>query len=92
MPLAIGLAHGEGNETLRLFENLEMTSVVPPEANRKVEQDYDHDLNKLRNEVERLFWRLKGCRCIYTRFDKLDMMFPGFLNFVLIVEMIYDLA
>ena len=50
-----GSAYGEGNEALRRFENLEMTPVVPVKANRKVERYYDHDLNKLRNEVERLF-------------------------------------
>ena len=66
--------------------------VVPPKANRKVKWDCDRELCKLRNEVERLFRRLKGCRCICTRFDKLDAMFLGFLNFAVVVEMIYDLA
>ena len=47
---------------------------------------------KANRKVERLFRRLKGYRRIYTRFDELDVMFPGFLNFALIVEMIYDLA
>ena len=42
--------------------------------------------------LERLFRRLKGCRRICTRFDKLDAMFPGFLNHALVVEMICDLA
>ena len=42
--------------------------------------------------LELLFRRLKGCRRIRTRFDKLDAMFPGFLNFAVVVEMIYDLA
>ena len=40
----------------------------------------------------RQFRRLKGYRRIYTRFDKLDAMFPSFLYFALIVEMICDLA
>ena len=39
-----------------------------------------------RNEVERLFRRLKGFRCIFSRFDKLDVMFTGFIHFGLIVE------
>ena len=73
---------GEGNKTRGLVETLGMTPVVPPKANRKVKRDCDKDLYKLRNEVERLFRRLKGCRRIRTRFDKLDAMFPGFLNFV----------
>ena len=39
-----------------------------------------------------MFRSLKGCRRIYTRFDKFDAMFLGFLNFALVVEVIYDLA
>ena len=41
---------------------------------------------KRRNEIERLFRRLKGFRCISRRFEKLDVMFIGFINFTLIVE------
>lgn len=39
-----------------------------------------------------MFRRLKGCRRIRTRFDKLDAMRLGFLNFAVFVELIYDLA
>ncbi|MEP6879906.1 MAG: IS5/IS1182 family transposase, partial [Nitrosospira sp.] len=39
-----------------------------------------------RNEVERLFRRLKGFRRIFSRFEKLDVMFIGFILFALIVE------
>ena len=37
---------------------------------------------KRRNEVERLFRRLKGYRRIFSRFEKLDVMFLGFISFV----------
>jgi transposase len=47
--------------------------------------EYDKELYKKRNEVERLFRRLKGFRRIFTRFDKLDVMFIGFVVFALIV-------
>jgi hypothetical protein len=33
-----------------------------------------------RYEIERLFRRLKGFRRIFSRFDKLDVLFLGFLN------------
>ena len=36
--------------------------------------------------IERLFRRLKGFRRIFSRFEKLDVMFIGFINFSLIVE------
>jgi len=41
---------------------------------------------KRRNEIERLFRRLKGFRRIFSRFEKLDVMFIGFIYFALIVE------
>ena len=39
-----------------------------------------------RNEVERLFRRLKGYRRIFSRFEKLDVMFIVFIYFALIAE------
>jgi transposase len=77
----------EGDETRQLVLDLGMTPVVPPKANRLVKWDYDRTIYKRRNEVERLFRRLKGYRRIFSRFEKLDVMYRAFLNFVLIVEM-----
>jgi len=41
---------------------------------------------KRRNEVERLFRRLKGFRRVFSRIDKLDVVFLGFVHFALIVD------
>jgi transposase len=41
---------------------------------------------KRRNEIERLFRRLKGFRRIFSRFEKLDVIFIGFILFALIVD------
>lgn len=41
---------------------------------------------KRRNEVERLFRCLKGYRRIFSRFEKLDVMFTAFINFALIAD------
>ena len=68
--------------------DLGMHPVVPPKANRLVKWDYDRTIYKRRNEVERLFRRLKGYRRIFSRFEKLDLMYRAFLNFALIVDMI----
>ncbi len=38
------------------------------------------------SSIERLFRRLKGFRRIFSRFEKLDLLFLGFLTFALIVE------
>ena len=43
-------------------------------------------LYKRRNEIERLFRRLKGFRRIFSRFEKLDVIFIGFILFALIVD------
>ena len=76
----------EGDETRSLAERLGFQVVVPPRANRREPWDYDRELYKQRNEVERLFRRLKGFRRVYTRYDKLDRMFWAFVQFALIVE------
>jgi transposase len=47
---------------------------------------YDRALYKKRNEIERLFRRMKGYRRIFSRFEKLDALFLGFLAFAFIVE------
>ena len=76
----------EGNETRQLVLDLGMIPVVPPKSNRLDPWKYDRELYKKRNEVERLFRRLKGFRRIFSRFEKLDVIFLAFINFVLIVE------
>jgi hypothetical protein len=38
------------------------------------------------NEIDLLFRMLKGFRRIFSRFDKLDLVFLAFLHFALIVE------
>ena len=48
--------------------------------------EYDRELYKRCNEIERLFRRLKGYRRIFSRFDKLDVLFLGFIHFALIFD------
>ena len=76
----------EGDETRQLALELGLNPVVPPKSNRLSPWEYDKALYKKRNEVERLFRRLKGFRRIFSRFEKLDVMLTGFIHFVLIVE------
>ena len=78
----------EGDETCQLVLDLGMIPVVPPKANRWVKWDCDRTIYKRRNEVERLFRTLKGYRKIFSRFEKLDVMYRAFLNVALIVDMI----
>ena len=76
----------EGNETLRLARQLGYIPVVPPNPNRLATWDYDRVIYRRRNEIERLFRRLKAYRRVFSRFDKLDVLFAGFIVFALIVE------
>jgi transposase len=76
----------EGDETRQLVLDPGMIPVVPPKSNRLDPWEYDRELNKKRNEVERLFRGLKGFRRIFSRFEKLDVIFLGFINFVPIVD------
>ena len=76
----------EGNETRQLALDLGFVPVVPPTRTRLDPWEYDRAMYKRRNEVERLFRRLKGYRRIFSRFEKLDAMFLGFLSFVLVAD------
>ena len=73
----------EGDETRRLAFDLGYEPVVPPKSNRKEPWDYNREIYKKRNEVERLFRRLKGYRRILSRYDKLGLLFLGFINIAL---------
>ncbi|AOJ04501.1 transposase [Burkholderia mayonis] len=76
----------EGDETRQLALDLGFIPVVPSKSNRLESWEYDREMYKRRNEVERLFRRLKGFRRIFSRFDKLDVMFLAFISFALIVD------
>ena len=71
----------EGDATRQLASGLGYSVVVPPRKSRKVPWEYDEELYKRRNEVERLFRRMKGFRRIFTRYDKLDELYIGFILF-----------
>ena len=76
----------ESDETRQLALELGYTPVVPPKSNRKTPWDHNRQMHKRRNEVERLFPRLKRYRRIFSRYDKLDVIYIGFITFVLITE------
>ena len=76
----------EGNETRQLALALGFTPVVPPVATRVHPWEFDREMYKRRNEIERLFRRLKGFRRIFSRFEKLDVLFIGFISFALIFD------
>ena len=78
----------EGDETRNLATDLGLIPVVPPKQNRKEPWEYDRETYKRRNQIERFFLRIKRFRRVFTRYDKLDIIFAGFILFVMIVDSI----
>jgi transposase len=84
LPLLMDRAY-EDDQTRYIAQQLYFDPVVPPKKNRKNPWKYDKELYKQRNEVERLFRRIKAFRRVFVRFEKLDVMFIGFVQFALIL-------
>ena len=76
----------EGDTMRSIADSLGYEPVVPPKKNRIDPWEYDEALYKRRNEVERFFRRLKRFRRIFTRYDKLDVVFAGFILFTMIID------
>ena len=47
-----------------------ITPCIPPNANRKIQIDYDKGLYKQRHKIENMFGRIKDWRRIHTRYDR----------------------
>ena len=76
----------EGDATRELAREMGFLPVVPPSPKRREPWALDKALYRRRNEVERLFRRLKAWRRVFTRYDKTDVMFAAFITVALIAE------
>jgi transposase len=76
----------EGDETRQLALDFGFIPVVPPKSTRVGPWPYKKALYRKRNEIGRLFRRLKGFRRIFSRFDKLDLVFIAFIYLALVME------
>ena len=76
----------EDNATRALSIEQGFNPVVPPKKSRLEPWEYDEELYKRRNEVERFFRRIKGFRRVFTRYEKPDVMYLAFLTFAMIVD------
>ena len=56
-------------------------AVIPSRSNRKETRAYDKRLYKERHLVECVIGKIKRCRHIFSRFDKLADRYMGFLQF-----------
>ena len=50
--------------------------------------EYDTELYKRRNEIERLFGRIERFRRVLTRYDKTGLMFTAFITVALIADLL----
>ena len=67
----------DSNETRELLRGRGIEPVIPGKKNRKPQVEYDKELYKRRNEIER-FWRFaKEKRRFFTRYEKLDICYAG---------------
>ena len=55
-------------------------AVIPPKSNRKIQREYDRELYKQRNLVERAFNKLKHWRRVATRYDRRSIHFLSALH------------
>ena len=73
---------GYDSDPLReLLAAQQVEVVIPSRSNRKQPRDYDRIRYRERNIVERLINKLKWCRRISTRYEKLARHFIAFLHF-----------
>ncbi len=69
----------DSDGVLRKIEELGASAIIPPKSNRKVQREYDKELYKERNLIERTFNKLKRFRRIATRYDRKAVYFKAFL-------------
>ena len=72
----------DANALIRAIEKLGAKVVIPPMARRTDQRPYDQHQYRHRNLIERFFCRIKHCRRIATRYDKLASRFSSFIALV----------
>jgi len=70
----------DANQVLGFISVQGAKAVIPPRSNRKVQREYDRELYKQRNVIERTFNRLKSWRRIATRYDRRSIYYLAFLH------------
>ncbi len=76
----------EDAETRLTAQSSGFMPVVPPKKNRLDPWEYDKELYKRRNEIERYFLRIQRFRRVFTRYEKLDIMFISVVLFAMIAD------
>ncbi len=72
----------DSNQILEFIQQQEAVAVIPPRSNRTTLREYDRELYKQRNLIERAFNKLKHWRRIATRYDRRSLYFLAALHLV----------
>ncbi len=72
----------DSDTILRFIREQGAIAVIPPRSNRKIQREYDRELYKQRNLIERAFNKLKHWRRIATRYDRRRIYFLAALHIV----------
>jgi transposase len=70
----------DSDRILGFIQGQGVVAVIPPKVNRKVQREYDRELYRQRNLIERAFNRLKQWRRIATRYDRRSSYFLAALH------------
>ena len=70
----------DANGVLNFIRAQGATAVIPPTSRRKVQREYDRELYRQRNLIERSFNMLKAWRRIATRYDRRSIYFLAMLH------------
>ena len=84
VPLLMDRAYADFKTRFTAWD-LRFNAVVPPKSNTVDKWEYDKELYKKRNEIERFFRRIKAFRAVFTRYDKLDVVFSASVLFASII-------
>ena len=84
LPLLMDRAYADFKTRFTAWD-LRFQAVVPPKTNMADKWEYDKELYKKRNEIERFFRRIKAFRAVFTRYDKLDSIFSASVLFASII-------
>ena len=67
----------DSNVVVAQIEAQGSEAVIPPRRGRRVERSYDRELFRSRFLVEQFFARIKRCRRVATRYEKLAVTYLG---------------
>jgi len=96
--LARFLAADRGYDSNAIRDELDdkgIEPIIPMKKNRtnyRELNEIESEIYKKRNEVERLFGRLKNFRRIFSRYDKLDLMYSSWVMLGMMVLNLRDLC